>query len=590
MDFKKLAQVTDSVKGIKPVALPSNIDLDDTEVSPLNGIELRSKVKDEKSPKETPEVQKVIILDDKRIKKLFSLARTERNKFLAKLSDSQRRSVLERYKELTNIVDSKPSKVKDATHDNLDLVVADQLLANMFFSPTQFNIDNVNAQFDAVQYDENTVALKEHLLAGNPVPAEVLEEYKKTLGNDGTSMLIKALETEEPGDEEVPLPEAEVDASVAEDLENLGDSFSVVKLIDKVEDSITKITLKGHNYTKVRDAYLKSMNRRLTRFNNGVLVGLIEDSLGISLSKIRSRKILDEAIEKALDTIDENPFINRDGSEFQGTEDKSILTALNEALLAFAEGDPEKLRALSNQSITATTPDPDAEGAPEPKPEEEATAEELEDLGDSIKLAKYVISKEGDAQIVDKLRSKVSALRLYNFKIYDCELGRSDVGTSEIVVDVPVTRDEFANSYDNSAFVNLLASVQHLPLVEAPETVEISTPCVKVNNEYMFPYNCSAEELIAKLEGISKEDWGKIISDNACRLSDALRLAALTGNLHFIDNRFYKPRLSDSVWTFDEIPSCLKNVVDGKCKLKLHRGSATDNKVVNLFGQNYELC
>ena len=452
MDFKKLAQVTDSVKGIKPVALPSNIDLDDNETSPLNGIELRSKVKDEKSPKENPEIQKVIILDDKRIKKLFSLARTERNKFLAKLSDSQRRSVLERYKELTNIVDSKPSKVKDATHANLDLVVADQLLANMFFSPTQFNINNVNAQFDAVQYDENTVALKEHLLSGNQVPADVLEEYKNALGNDGNSMLIKALETEEqPGDEEVPLPEAEVDASVAEDLENLGDSFSVVKLIDKVEDSITKITIKGHNYTKVRDAYLKSMNRRLTRFNNGVLVGLIEDSLGISLSKIKSRKILDEAIEKALDTIDENPFVNRDGSEFQGTVDKSILTVLNEALLAFAEGDPEKLKVLLNQSIEAPTPDPEAA----PKPEEEATAEELEDLGDSIKLAKYIISKEGDAQIVDKLRSKVSALRLYNFKIYDCELGRSDVGTSEIVVDVPVTRDEYANSYDNSAFVNL---------------------------------------------------------------------------------------------------------------------------------------
>ena len=139
MDFSKLASVADSLNGNKP----STVTVADREVyeqSPLDQLNVE-KIADEQKPA-TFNKYKYIILDSVGIKHLAALSRDQKRKVLARLTDSERRRVLNQLE-----------KIKDSGFsEQLGYVLLDDLLANAQFEPSDYNMQSLDKFVNTQEY------------------------------------------------------------------------------------------------------------------------------------------------------------------------------------------------------------------------------------------------------------------------------------------------------------------------------------------------------------------------------------------------------------------------------------------------------
>lgn len=194
--------------------------------------------------------------------------------------------------------------------------------------------------------------------------------------------------------------------------------------------------------------------------------------------------------------------------------------------------------------------------------------------------------------LVDSLKSRVPALKKYNFKISDCAPVICPCEQPMNTINPSLTRSEY---YDMCPvcpdYFDLVCAQYTTPLCPSCNEYQVQENglCVNPNGipQMYYPYGCSLQEIGDLLAGADSDDYVSIINANCCPMEDAMNLAAMTNNLGFIDNTFYKRHIGDSEWVFDSVPECLKSYTDKPGTIRLVR-KATDSSIV-LFGQNFEL-
>lgn len=236
------------------------------------------------------------------------------------------------------------------------------------------------------------------------------------------------------------------------------------------------------------------------------------------------------------------------------------------------------------------------------KLDEAAKEQEREDAALAKELAKLIKCMEnGDNcaevkdslnSVIDSLASRVPALQKYNFKISDCAPVICPCEAPLSSINPPMSRSEY---YDMCPvcpdYFDLV--VAQYPTQLCPNCNEYDVQqnglCVNPSSapQMYYPYNCSLDELSELLGACDSADYAKVVNEHCCPMSDALHVAALTNNLSFIDNTFYKKHVGDSAWVFDEVPACLQSFTDKPGSIKLVT-KATDSSI-SLFGQYFEL-
>lgn len=235
------------------------------------------------------------------------------------------------------------------------------------------------------------------------------------------------------------------------------------------------------------------------------------------------------------------------------------------------------------------------------KAEAAAKAEEARDKELAKELAQLLKSVEKGTEcgevkdslnaLIDSLSDKVPALKKYNFKVSDCApvITACEPCTS---INPPLSRSEY---YDMCPvcpdFFDLVCAQYDCPQCPCCNEYEVMSNGVCVNPgptaQMYYPCNCGLQEIADLLKDSAPEDYTKVINEHCIPMSDALNLAALTNNLGFIDNTFYKKHVGDSEWVFDSVPACLRKYTDKPGSIKLV-AKASDSSI-NLFGQNFEL-
>lgn len=558
MDFKKLSRISDkdqvvSVEGLE-ISESSN---------PLDNLDVRTKVTDSK--------RKFIVLDNVELKRIMNLSSSDRRKILSKLSDSQRRRVL-----------SQIAKIRDdESLTKLDLVNIDNVITNYAFGRDEFNksllSDFVNKYSSDESYSVIINVINELLNTGvvSEGARDAYYDLCNSLGVD--TYLDDALTSSGIVEENKALSEEDI-LQITEDAEN--DAIRAMDgdfTEDMSEDTISKYVQKGLSYAAVSEVYNDAFNAKYK---------VAVDSLKINVQNLQNRIIMDEAI----DDLGDLPLKDDEGNELDSNEDKSALELLTEALNAYMEGNDEPLQSLSNTSL-------DNEEVENDKPEEtEVTENESEEvsLNDAVKLATAILKRENINKLIDNLQSRVPILSKVNLRINDCDLQRSECEECGTPVNVPLTRPEFiALSQIPEYLCNLCPSVECPPISNYSADNGV---CIVTNpDDYAQSWypTTSFDEVLASLQGTQDpKEWQRIISSSCVPLSSLMTIASKTNNLNFVDDAFYKKSLADSGWSFDEIPSCLKDIngvkPNGKLTL-LTRFKKTDSTVVNILGQDYVL-
>ena len=163
------------------------------------------------------------------------------------------------------------------------------------------------------------------------------------------------------------------------------------------------------------------------------------------------------------------------------------------------------------------------------------------------------------------------------------------------MVTIPLTHNEFCAvcpAEETPDYFETLIKNTNIP--ECPYVREYTVPddstFILVNGSQKYvPVTTTVPELVIQLANVEQPEWQRIISSTCCPIEDYLRLAAATNNLHLIDDTFYKKYLNESVWSFDRVPECLKDAVQGPGKIRIKRQSDSTDGVVTLYGQEFVL-
>lgn len=603
MDFKELARVADTLDGkVKSVVSGQGLEVQESE-NPLDALEVKTRVQDTK--------QKVIILDGKKITSILDGPREERRKFLARLTDSQRRKVLQVYQDTKKIKDNNFS-------DKLFFVLLDENLSNFIYAPTEYNKQLLQEILQKNEYPEEIqnlvnyiiddtfdLTLEDHSAAYDLYldklnELEIDSAVEKTLETMNISDSVKS----KVSDSEINTTQmGEIASAAVADLDSW-DGKDISTLNEASENSINKFVKKGLDYDKVSEAYWDVMNSEYGKRTTQLVEDHVKSTYGISIKEILDKKIIDEAVEEALNEINDNPFIDDNGDPVNPVEDTPVLTLLNEALTAFAEGDPSKLEELANQTISGEQKSEEGQDAKEENPDESGKDEDVDDIEvnedddlnieDAARLAKAFLAGKNVNKVIDTLSSKVEALRIYNLKITDCEMC-ADIVPATSTIDVPLSCEEYnaIAPKQNICFETLLKQTQS---PKCPWITDVWPTddhlCIRVNSSQSYvPVGMSPDQVVKALEMIPREEWAAFIDEHCKPLSQVLELAAVTDNLNFIDNKFYKKHLKDSGWSFDQCPKVLEplGLESGRLLICTDSSDLKDKTVVCLYGQNYVL-
>lgn len=578
MDYSKLSTVTDSLSKGKQHHVPATaVGLKVQEHrNPLDSIRTVTKVADAKSG--------VVVLDTKGIRDLMRMPREDRRKFLARCSDSNRRRILD----AMNAV----KRISDAGADKLGYMLLDDLLSNVLFDPSGYNketLDTYVATQEYTEFDEDTKKLIDKVSKDafdGTADKDLLDKFESHL--QGASKLrsisgnITSQNTQEPSEDtwEDDLKEEFTD-SVAADCKAFLHAKDAKVLGTLVSDTISmyknkrSLQFMTDSYWEAFDKAFKEQFEGLDTFQNreasfkgrfGCTIQECLDSSEISDS-IHNMLLRLADDESTLDQIAESDYIDSTGKVVHETEDKPIITLLSEALEDFADGDDAKLQAL----VSSTLNQESSEDTPEEPEEEEDVAfenepgeEDEEQVEDACRhFAARVLQGKKVNKLYDALRTRVAALRKYNFKVQDCELPVPyQPEATDPAILPPLTHDEFCEACPPELPEGLATLIQGMYGGCTPTevaSVEVQEPYLLINgNQVYVPTTGVASEVANRLTAAEEAHKAHILGSCAVPLSDAMLVFALTNNLHLCDNRFYRTALQSQNWTFDQVPDCLK--------------------------------
>lgn len=540
MDFGKLSQVTDSL---------SNPDKSKKKDYPK--VEGRTIVKDVnpfgssksvKHPIADAANSRVIVVDSLFIKRLKEVTREQRRKFLSRLTDSQRKRVL-------NMM-----KIGDDDKSKLEFITLDTLLANYVYDPSDVNKANITDFLDttSLSITDGLKTLVDEVLDGKETLSdEGLQELNE--GLDGVNSRLEAFSGEEVQiDEESDLTEEEVTSledSAKKHVEELFTDKDFSAIQDKAEVLLADMQLKNKRYgdsAKVYwDAFKKFFNNQFNQKTKE-----IEDSIGI-LSEIVDDKVLDK---------------NFEGPAFKGNtpvknvEDRSVLELLVEALDDY-ENSPEKLEAILKMTISGdeteesdlTEDDDNSVDTTEDTPDEIDEKDENQVKDAVHKLVAKILKGKNVNKLADALTKICPSLSRFNLRVEDCAVCVTAPTCEGVTaVDIPLSCAEY-----HQLFGGIPATVAGT-LAEKKSPVwpfvqySIKDGVITAGGRQYMPYAETLEEIERRLnEAESDEDRRKIIGSTCVPLRDYQKVAAQYDSLHLLDSRFYRPSTASKSWKFD---------------------------------------
>lgn len=581
MDFTKLSQVADSLREGKSHVSPivQGREVKDQK-NPLDSIDVREKITDS---------EKVIIVDSIFIKKLKEASRSKRRALLARLTDSQRKRVLNMLK-----------RVADSAESKLGYITLDTLLANYVYDPSQVNKSNIENFVRDQRYFEYTQQLQDlvqEVLEGiTPLSEEGLSQLES--GLEGTPSRLAAFSGEVfevPEEEELTEEDITTLQDAAKEHAKLWqENHNFTEIRDAAEDLLAEFQGKNRDYKKSSEIYWKQFDEA-SKEQYEEQINKINDAADTLES------ILDD---KNLDQVFDNPAMDK-GEEVKDTEDRSILSLLTEALESYADGDSDKLDALLEQTmIEQEDEEPEEENEEEDadeeqedeEPEEEVDEEEFEEVTeenedkvkDSVhRLVKRLKQGKKVNKLVDSLLKVCPSLSNYNLKVVDCGNFCTEVpACTDVVADIPLSCEEYhALLGDNIPAVVACAFGEEKCPVWPFNNWSVEGDCINADGRYYKPYACSLEEVQKRLEEAADDPSRQEIVGSTCvPLSNFRYVAAKCDALNLIDTRFYRPSVASKSWKFK---GNLKDIVDAE-GTTLTRCTKDESNIM-LFGSPYKL-
>lgn len=272
--------------------------------------------------------------------------------------------------------------------------------------------------------------------------------------------------------------------------------------------------------------------------------------------------------------------------------DKELAKELAKLLKDISEG---KVEEVKDSGWAYAMKDLDNQIGEAKKAGDEEKVKELEEKLKKFAEKDKASVKDSLNSLVDKLVPKVPALRKYNFKVSDCAPVMCPCEAPASTINPPLSRSEY---YDMCPvcpdYFDLVVAQYSNQLCPSCNEYQVNQNGLCVNPstcpQTYYPYNCTLQEIADLLQAAEPKDYTGIVNAHCCPMSDALHIAALTNNLGFIDNTFYRNRIGSKDWVFDSVPECLKPYTDKPGKIRLIAGKTIDSaNTVNLFGVMYEL-
>ncbi len=533
MDFSKLSKVSDDLlSGRKQRAATAQGLIVEDEKSPLDSLETRTRVQDSKAAK-------VLILDDVQIKKIMSMDRASRRKFLSRISDSERRRIFNRYHQIKD--EQEASK--------LDWVNLNALITNAAFSNNSYNKDllveffkeHPQEEFSKVKELADKFINDEYTSEDNELLMEVKEMFESKDIKTSLGEVVDAI-----------YDSTELTPELVQQITESGKKFqnhikagqsSFDELMDEYDAIISKYTVMGLPYEKVEEILNDAANSALNEVYDSAR-RVLKDSV---INKIAESELLD----------DEGNVVETEETETTPLED------LVSALTAFSQGDSEPLQALSGSSELNAE-----EETEETEDFSEDFDEESEDLSieDCARFSRAILQNRKSLQhLADRLKKKTALAASY--RVSDCTPTESvAVGTTEYV-DIPLTHDEFYASYSMPLVPSLAKEMLPQRYCPCVKSISAKDGFFTINEGTALQQNWvpsnpddSIQDIVTRVNEAPDAEKAFIVSDNCVLVEDCMTAAARFGHLPFVDNRFYRPNNHADYWTFDEVPECLSGV------------------------------
>lgn len=229
MDIGKLVKIADElqstkIKGAKKK--PSTVTVSGLSVkdhrSPLEELEVREKIKDNTATKRVTKPTQVVktqvkyvILDDKKIKNVMNMSRSDRREFMALLTDSERRAFLSRYQQIRD----------NANAERVNSSEVYNYLVNFMQHNSPYNRNKLVSILEEIPEGKIKEFVKNVLDGADTF--EVLEEIVTEFDNQGVKVSV---------DDFGPHEEVIEDSALKEELNFLRKRLIMDEVIDKFAD------------------------------------------------------------------------------------------------------------------------------------------------------------------------------------------------------------------------------------------------------------------------------------------------------------------------------------------------------------------
>lgn len=620
LNFKELSKITDSHynRGESKRVVADSLEVNDTQ-NPLDLLDVRSK----DCAKTVGRERRYVVLDNATARNFKKKDRAFRRRFLSRLSDSERRKFLQMVK------DAEEEDVKEQGNEQLDTQVFGVLLNNAVNSQSDKDLDLLNDFISTHDVSEPCRRLAEKVYEGDvdfDTDEDLIVSVCDMVDDEDETLLasfrsVYEIDTNGESELNVDFDTDTIEDSVDEDDDVLDDEDYLAELDEneseqEIEDSLTEKVLDSHIIEILTKGSIKKGESLAVAFEH------VYDSVCKTYKDIDTKE-LSKAIlnvcDNFADTISESltEAIDNEVGEV------SLVDLLNEALTAFAEGDSAPLEKFVNASTISEVGDL-LEGNDEPSIDEIAIEGEeqepivendegndneqeyTEDEGDEdvnitefnptkredcVKVAKLVLTNKMTRQISDALSGQVKALKDNIFYSDDETVGREVEPSLDTMV-VPMTNSEYTSLGVETSVPSMVKqeSEFNAPLLTEEPTTEGGVIILNGSTRPLtvVPFDMTVDNVFDAIKDMDLTDKRKFFTEHTVLVSDCVKFASKHNLMPFVDNRFYKRRISDAYWTINGNPKCLGDNVG--TQLYPHWCNVEgDFKEVTIYGQKYKL-
>lgn len=537
MDFKKLAEITDSVVNNKPVS--SSVRQVHTNMNPIDAVNslhdstvrrnrMLNRVQTVREP-QVKSVTKYVILDSAFVSKFNSMSVSQKKLLRSKLSDSQN-------KRLTRLVKDEQNK------PIVQYILLDNYIANVLDDPSDFNISNleefVQDHDDLGLNDEQKKVIEDITNGSTEVPQDFITYIELYTGVSAIANYAAVTKEAEDQDEDQEEFTDEENSYLDDSAREIATAFLVDHSVANMQASIQSSARKiKKNQEQVRDSMLKLVQDYV------IMIPYYEP-------------IKDESsIDKMYKEDEEEPTVTTE----------SVLNQLSEAIEAYEEGDESKLQELSKIPALYLEPTED-KNVEKPTDEEkpsDSPSEDSEDIPDSLKASvKALISKAlAHKSIKDDLQSINNEYPGILSQYLPTEYSPEKVTYEETSSpNIPLTVEEYYSVTPSEIPPEVLEEAQALTLVPVVNTCTQQDEFLLVNGDRIYvPTEGTSEEIVKALQKIDNKR--EYLQKHSVCYDSLVKSAANHDCLRLLSNKFYKDKMVSDTWVFDPSnkPWCIKD-------------------------------